>query len=58
MYRSFGLHVDRLCRDHSGEALRLRVLDSVLRWKCYGYRPEIIRAVCQEVLGLNCGCQR
>ena len=57
LYRSFGLHVDKLCRGYSGESLRLQVLDAVTRWTCYGCRPEVLRAVCQEVFGLDCGCQ-
>jgi len=56
-YRNFGLHVDKLFRDYSGESLRLRVRDAIARWTCYGCRPEILRAVCQEVFGLDCGCQ-
>jgi hypothetical protein len=53
MYRSFGLHVDKLCRDYSGESLRLRALDAVLRWRCYGCNPEILRAITRTVFGLD-----
>jgi hypothetical protein len=53
VYRSFGLHVDKLCRDYSGESLRLRVLDAVLRWKCYGCRPEVLTEICKQVFALR-----
>jgi hypothetical protein len=53
VYRSFGLHVDKLCRDYSGETLRARVLDAILRWKCYGCRPEVLAAICEQVFGLT-----
>jgi hypothetical protein len=53
LYRGFGLHVDKLCRDYSGESLRLRVLDAVLRWRCYGCSPEILRAITKTVFALD-----
>ena len=53
VYRNFGLHVDKLCRDYSGESLRLRVLDAVLRWKCYGCRPEVLKEICKQVFALE-----
>ena len=56
-YRSFGLYVDRLCRDHAGETLRSGVLDAVQRWTCYGCQPEILRAICREVFALDCSRQ-
>ncbi|MCX6841292.1 MAG: hypothetical protein NTX53_03270 [candidate division WOR-3 bacterium] len=52
IYRNFGLHVDKLFRDFSGESLRLRALDTVLRWKCYGCRPEVLQPICEQVFGL------
>jgi hypothetical protein len=55
MYRSFGLHVDRLCRDYSGESLRLRALDAILRWKCYGCSPEVLNEICKQVFNLELG---
>ena len=53
VYRSFGLHVDKLCRDYSGESLRLRALDAILRWKCYGCRPEVLNEICKQVFRLE-----
>lgn len=53
IYRNFGLHVDKLCRDYSGESLRLMVLDAITRWTCYGCRSETLRAVCQDVFALD-----
>ena len=55
VYRSFGLHVDKLCRDYSGETLRARALDAILRWKCYGCRPEVLTEICKQVFGLELG---
>ena len=52
-YRNFGLHVDRLCRDYSGEALRLRTNDAIQRWQSYGCRPEVLSAICARVFGLD-----
>jgi hypothetical protein len=52
-YRNFGLHVDKLFRDYSGESLRLRVLDAVERWKCYGCKADIIAEICQRVFALD-----
>jgi hypothetical protein len=53
VYRSFGLHVDRLCRDYSGEALRLRTNDAVQRWQSYGCRPEVLKGICKQVFALK-----
>jgi hypothetical protein len=52
-YRNFAFHLDKLCRDYAGETLRERALDAILRWKCYGCRPEILRAISQEVFALD-----
>ena len=53
VYRSFGLHVDKLCRDYSGESLRLQVLDAIDRWKCYGCDRKILIAICGQVFGVT-----
>jgi hypothetical protein len=58
LYRGFGLHVDKLCRDYSGESLRLRVLDAVLRWKCYGCKPEVLGEICRKVFALDVDLNR
>jgi len=55
IYRNFGLHVDKLFRDYSGESLRLRALDAVQRWTCYGCQPEILRTICRDVFALDPG---
>ncbi|HUW30209.1 MAG TPA: hypothetical protein VM223_01215 [Planctomycetota bacterium] len=52
-YRGFGLHVDKLFRDYSAEALRARVLDAILRWQCYGCCLHVLRAICGRVFGLE-----
>jgi hypothetical protein len=53
VYRSFGLHVDKLCRDYSGESLRLRVLDAIQRWTCYGCNPDVLRSITATVFFLD-----
>jgi hypothetical protein len=53
VYRSFGLHVDKLCRDYSGETLRERALDAVLRWQCYGCNPDVLRAIAAIVFNIS-----
>jgi hypothetical protein len=53
VYRNFGLHVDKLCRDYSGETLRARALDAVLRWQCYGCNPDVLRAIAAIVFNIT-----
>jgi hypothetical protein len=53
VYRSFGLHVDKLFRDYSGESLRLMVTDAVARWSSYGCDPAILGSICEQVFGLR-----
>jgi hypothetical protein len=56
VYRSFGLHVDKLCRDYSGETLRARALDAVLRWQCYGCNPDVLRSIAAIVFNITLEC--
>jgi hypothetical protein len=53
LYRGFGLHVDRLFRDYSGESLRLMVSDAVRRWSAYGCKADVLAAICLEVFALD-----
>ena len=53
IYRNFGLHVDKLFRDYSGESLRLMVTDAVARWSSYGCDPAILGSLCEQVFGLR-----
>jgi hypothetical protein len=55
VYRNFGLRVDKLCRDYSGETLRLQVLDAITRWTCYGCSSVILGEICLQVFGLDVG---
>ena len=55
VYRSFGLHVDKLFRDYSGESLRLMVTDTIDRWTSYGCEPEVLKAICRQVFALELG---
>ncbi len=52
-YRGFGLHLDKLCRDYSDETLRLRVLDAIARWQCYGCSPAVLQAITKTVFALD-----
>ena len=51
-YRNFAFHLDKLCRDYSGETLRERALDAILRWKCYGCSHEVLKEICKRVFKL------
>jgi len=53
LYRNFGLHVDKLCRDYSGESLRLMVETAITRWTSYGCNPDVLRAICRLVFRLE-----
>ena len=53
IYRSFSLHVDKLCRAHAGETLRERVSDAMLRWQCYGCSPTVLQATVKSVFALD-----
>jgi hypothetical protein len=53
VYRNFGLHVDKLCRDYSGESLRLMVSDAIERWSSYGCDREILKQTCSQVFRLE-----
>jgi hypothetical protein len=53
VYRNFGLHVDRLFRDYSGESLRLMVMDAIARWTSYGCDAGILDTICEQVFGLR-----
>jgi hypothetical protein len=57
IYRNFGLHVDKLFRDYSGETLRARVSDEMLRWQCYGCNPDVLAEICLKVFALDIGCK-
>jgi hypothetical protein len=52
-YRGFGLHVDKLCRDYSGESLRLQVSDAIARWSSYGCSPDVLKTICTQVFKLE-----
>ena len=52
-FRSFTLHVDKLCRDYSEESLRMQVSDAIQRWTRYGCSPEVLKAVCRKVFDLE-----
>jgi hypothetical protein len=53
IYRNFGLHVDKLFRDHSGESLRTGVAAAIARWVYYGCDPEVLRAITATVFNIT-----
>jgi len=52
-YRNFGLHVDRLTRNHSGATLRNLVIAAIEYWSAYGLRTEVLSDICVQVFGLT-----
>jgi hypothetical protein len=52
-YRNFGLHVDKLTRNHSGATLRNLVLAAIDYWPAYGLKPEVLRAIAKTVFSLD-----
>ena len=52
-YGNFGLHVDRLIREHEGETLRQLVLAALARWTRDGSKPEVLKAICEQVFRLE-----
>ena len=52
-YRNFGLHVDKLVRNHSGATLRNLVLAAIEYWSAYGLRKEVLSDICVQVFGLT-----
>jgi hypothetical protein len=53
LYRNFGLHVDKLFRDYSGESLRLMVMDAIVRWSSYGCKTDVLAEICLKVFALD-----
>jgi hypothetical protein len=53
VYRNFGLHVDKICRDYSDESLRRMVNDAIERWSSYGCNPVIVKTICRQVFALE-----
>ena len=52
-YRNFGLHVDKLTRNHSGATLRNLVVAAIEYWSAYGLRTEVLSDICVQVFGLT-----
>jgi hypothetical protein len=52
-YRNFGLHVDKLTRNHSGATLRNLVVAAIEYWSAYGLRTEVLSDICVQVFGLK-----
>ena len=52
-YGNFGLHVDKLIREHEGESLRQLVLAAIDRWTRDGLRPDVLREICRTVFRLS-----
>ncbi len=52
-YRNFGLHVDKLVRNHSGATLRNLVLAAIEYWSAYGLKPDVLKDICRAVFALE-----
>ena len=52
-YRNFGLHVDKLVRNHSGATLRNLVLAAIEYWTAYGLRQDLLKEICKNVFSLE-----
>jgi len=52
-YRNFGLHVDKLTRNHSDATLHNLALAAVEYWSAYGLRTEVLSDICVQVFGLK-----
>jgi hypothetical protein len=53
LYRNFGLHVDKLFREYSGESLRLMATDAIERWSGYGCKAGVLAEMCLRVFALD-----
>jgi len=56
-YRNFALHLDKLFRQHSGETLRQLASAAIDYWTSYGLRPEVLKAICEQVFRLEISAQ-
>ena len=52
-YRNFGLHLDKLTRNHTGATLRNLTLAAMDYWSAYGLRPEVLGEICKKVFALE-----
>jgi hypothetical protein len=52
-YRNFGLHLDKLTRNHTGATLRNLTLAAMDYWSAYGLRPEVLKEICKQVFALE-----
>ena len=53
VYRNFGLHVDKLVRNHSGATLRNLLLAAIEYWTAYGLRLDVLKEICKSVFSLG-----
>ena len=52
-YRNFGLHLDKLIRNHSGITLLTLTNSAIDYWTVYGLHPEVLKTICEQVFGLE-----
>jgi len=52
-YGNFGLHVDKLIREYSTETMMTMVLMAIDRWTRDGSKPEVLKAICEQVFRLE-----
>jgi hypothetical protein len=52
-YRNYGLHLDKLIRDHDGDTLLGLYRAARLRWTAYDLEPKVLDAIAQQVFNLT-----
>jgi hypothetical protein len=52
-YRNFGLHLDKLTRNHTDAALRNLAMAAVDYRTAYGLRPDVLKEVCRTGFNLE-----
>jgi hypothetical protein len=52
-YRNFGLHLDKLVRNHSGATLHNLILAAIDYWCAYGLRRHVLEQICRQVFGVE-----
>ena len=52
-YCNFGLHIDKLIREHDGRTLAQLVHLAIARWTAQGLRPDVLMELCRTVFNLT-----
>jgi len=52
-YRNYALHLGKLFRNYSGETLRRLAQEAYAHWRALGCRPDVLKSICEQMLGLD-----